>query len=140
MIMGKVIVSILVRNWSDIELVALGKKKSAPREVKVEALIDSGATKLYLRASVVKELGLRQIGEGKSHTMSNRLEKRRIFSPVELEIQGRSGQFSVVEIPESLPNIVGQIPLEDLDWVIDMKNQKLIPNPEHKNGALFDDY
>lgn len=140
MIMGKVIVQITVRNWDDISLLAHGKKKSAPREITAEALVDSGATKLYLRSSVVKKLGLRQIGEGTSQTMSNRSEKRRVFSPVELEIQGRTGQFSVVEIPEALPNIVGQIPLEDLDWVIDMKNQKLIPNPDHKNGVRFDDF
>jgi predicted aspartyl protease len=140
MIMGKVTVPITVRNWGDIELIALGRKKSAPREIQTEALVDSGATKLYLRGSVIRSLGLRQIGEGKSHTMSNRMEKRRIFSPVELEIQGRSGQFAVVELPEELPNIVGQIPLEDMDWVIDMKGRRLIANPEHKNGVRFDDF
>jgi hypothetical protein len=32
-------------------------------------------------------------------------------------IYGRTGRFDVVEVPDSLPNIVGQIPLEDLDWV-----------------------
>jgi hypothetical protein len=39
-----------------------------------------------------------------------------------------------------LPNIVGQIPLEDLDWVVDCRNQKLIPNPEHKHGELSDEF
>jgi hypothetical protein len=34
-------------------------------------------------------------------------------------IYGRTGRFDVVEVPDSLPNIVGQIPLEDLDWVVD---------------------
>ena len=63
-----------------------------------------------------------------------------VFSPVALEIQGRIGRFDVVEVPDALPNIVGQIPLEDLDWVVDCKNQKLIPNPEHKNGELADEF
>jgi hypothetical protein len=40
----------------------------------------------------------------------------------------------------SLPNIVGQIPLEDLDWVVDCRNRKLIPNPEHKHGELSDEF
>ena len=138
--MGKVTVQITLRNWDDIAMLALGKRKAGPRELKAEALVDTGATKFYLRPSVIKALGLRQIGEGKSQTMSNRLEKRRIFSPVELEIQGRSGRFDVVEVPEELPNIVGQIPLEDMDWVVDLRNRKLIPNPEHKNGVMFDDF
>ena len=76
----------------------------------------------------------------KTRTMSNRSEARTVFSPVALEIQGRTGRFDVVEIPDSLPNVVGQIPLEDLDWVVDCKNQKLIPNPEHKNGELADEF
>jgi len=63
--------------------------------------------------------------------MSNIVETRRVFSPVDLEIMGRSATFDVVEIPNELPNIVGQIPLEALDWVVDTKNRKLIGNPEH---------
>jgi predicted aspartyl protease len=138
--MGKVTVQIKLTNWGDIELVALGARKKAPRTVVSEALIDTGATKFHLKPSVITALGLRQIGEGASHTMSNRMEKRRVFSPVELEIQGRTGQFTVIEIPEALPNIVGQIPLEDLDWVVDPKGRKLIANPEHLDGVRFDDY
>jgi hypothetical protein len=30
--------------------------------------------------------------------------------------------------------------LEDLDWVVDCRNQKLIPNPEHKHGELSDEF
>lgn len=45
-----------------------------------------------------------------------------------------------MEVPDALPNIVGRIPLEDLDWVVDCRNQKLIPNAEHKNGELADEF
>jgi predicted aspartyl protease len=138
--MGKVTVQTVLRNWGDLEMIALGKRKRAPRTLTTGALVDTGATKFHLKPSVITELGLRQIGEGTSHTMSNRREKRRVFSPVELEIQGRTGRFDVIEIPEALPNIIGQIPLEDLDWVVDPKARKLIPNPEHFDGVRFDDY
>jgi hypothetical protein len=63
--------------------------------------------------------------------MSNRAETRRVFSPVDLEIMGRSGTFEVVEIPDWLPNVVGQIPLEFMDWKIDMGAHRLMGNPEH---------
>jgi len=96
--------------------------------------------KFYLRTSVIQQLGLRLIGEIKSRTMSARSEVRRVFSLVSLEIQGRTGRFDVIEVPDSLPNIIGQIPLEDLDWVVDCRNQKLIANPEHKHGELSDEF
>jgi hypothetical protein len=138
--MGKITTKIRLQNWADLELVALGKRKTPPRIVETEALVNTGAVKLYLQSSVICKLGLRQISQIIPRTVSNRREKRRVFSPVELEIQGRSGRFDVVELPDELPNIVGQIPLEDLDWIVDSHNHKLIPNPEHKHGELCNDF
>ena len=107
--MGKVIAKIKVQNWTDVELVAMGQRTTAPRTVEAEALVDTGTVFLYLQASLIRQLGLRAVREIKSRTMSDRQENRRVFSPVELEIQGRSSQFPVVELPDSLPNIVGQV-------------------------------
>jgi predicted aspartyl protease len=138
--MGKVVARIKVENWFDSELVAAGVRKEKPRSVETEALVDTGAVKFYLRRSIIQQLGLHPVGETRMRTMSNRAEARTVYSPVALEIQGRTGRFDVVELPDELPNIVGQIPLEDLDWVVDCKNQKLIPNPDHKNGELADEF
>lgn len=138
--MGKVITPIKVENWLDAELIAAGARKEKPRAVQTEALVDTGAVKFYLKSSIIRELGLRPIGEIQTRTMSNRSETRTVYAPVSLEIQGRTGRFDVVEVPDSLPNIVGQIPLEDLDWVVDCRNQRLIPNPEHKDGELADEF
>ena len=138
--MGKVMTMIKVVNWDDLALMAAGVRKEKPRRLETDALVDTGAVKFYLKSSVIRQLGLHPVGEVKSRTMSNRSESRTVFSPVALEIQGRTGRFDVVEIPDSLPNVIGQIPLEDLDWVVDCRNQKLIPNPEHKNGELADEF
>lgn len=138
--MGKVTARIRVENWLDAEMLATGSRTEKPRVVETDALVDTGAVKFCLKTSVIQKLGLRPIGEIKSRTMSARSEARRIFSPVSLEIQGRTGHYDVVEVPDSLPNIIGQIPLEDLDWVVDCRNQKLIPNPEHKQGELSDEF
>jgi predicted aspartyl protease len=138
--MEKVIAQIKVANWFDLESVAAGTRTDKPRALETNALVDTGAVKFYLKSSIIRELGLRPVGEIQTRTMSNRSESRMFFSPVALEIQGRTGRFDVVEISDELPNIVGQIPLEDLDWVVDCKNQRLIPNPEHKNGELADEF
>ena len=138
--MGKVVTTIKVANWFDLESLAAGTRKEKPRALETSALVDTGAVKFYLKSSIIRELGLRPVGQIQTRTMSNRSESRTVYSPVALEIQGRTGRFDVVEISDALPNIVGQIPLEDLDWVVDCKNQILIPNPEHKNGELADEF
>lgn len=140
MSMGQVTVSIRVSNWLDIERIALGERAEPPRTLTTDALVDTGAVKFYLKASLIQQLGLRRVGEVTSRTMANLSVKRQVYSAAALEIQGRSGRFDVIEVPDALPNIIGQIPLEDLDWVVDLRNRKLIPNPEHKNGELCDDF
>ncbi|MBI4659361.1 MAG: aspartyl protease family protein [Verrucomicrobia bacterium] len=138
--MGKVIEKIKVQNWGDIELAAAGARKTAPRAVATEALVDTGAGFFYLQRSLVKELGLRPIDKVRSRTMSNRIEERRVCSPIELRLAGRTGVFQVVEIPDELPNLIGQIPLEALDLVVDLRKRRVVPNPEHPDGPLYDEF
>ena len=138
--MGQVTVSIRLSNWLDVERVALGERTEPPRTLTTDALVDTGAVKFYLKASLIQQLGLRRVGEVTSRTLANLSVKRQVYSAADLEIQGRSGRFDVIEVPDALPNIIGQIPLEDLDWVVDLRKRKLIPNPEHKNGELCDDF
>jgi len=138
--MGKVVETIQVVNWGDIELAAAGARKAAPRSVEAEALVDTGAGMLYLQTSLIKKLGLRQIDIVRSRTMSNLLEERRVCSPVELCIAGRKGVFTVVEVPDALPNLIGQIPLEALDLVVNPRKRKVGPNPEHPDGPLHDEF
>lgn len=138
--MGKVTAQIKVQNWNDLERLAMGETDKAPRSFEGEALVDTGAVHLYLRKSVIAQLGLRPIRSWTSYTMSNRPETRRVFSPVDLEIMGRAWSFEVIELPDELPNIVGQIPLEAMDWVIDMRTHRLIGNPDHGGEWRGEEY
>lgn len=138
--MGKVTITFTATNYDDLSDVARRRTKRKPRQVHAEALVDTGATRLYLQSKVIKVLGLRATSEISSRTMSDRSERRTVYAPVDLEIQGRRGTFEVIALPDTLPNIIGQIPLEHLDWVVDPRGRKLIPNPEHKHGELADDF
>ncbi len=129
--MGKVVTAFKVQNWGDIARLAAGDTDRPPRTYEGEALVDTGAIYLYLKKTAIEQLGLRPIRTSRSPTMSNVIETRRVFSPVDCEIMGRNGTFDVVEVPDQLPNIIGQIPLEHFDWVIDAKNRKVIGNPAH---------
>jgi len=138
--MGRLNVRIKVRNWTDVELLALGKTDQSPRTVEAEACVDTGPTGFCLKRSLSAESGLRCIGEKQALTMSNRSEIRRVFSPVELEIQGRTAQVGVAELPDELPNLVGQVPLELMNWAVDAGNRKRIGNPAHGGQWLQEEF
>jgi len=115
----------------------LSKRK--PRSVRVTTLVDTGATRLYLKPSVIRKLGLRKIDTVLSRT-TNGDAIRFKYSPVQLELMGRKENFDVIEIPESVPNLLGQVPLEVLDLVVDSKRQKLIANPAHGGEQITEEF
>ena len=137
--MGKVAVTIKLTNLFDLGAQHRKLSKAKPRSVEVEALVDTGATRLYLKPSVIKALGLEKVDEVISQT-TNGSKKRGVYESVRLEVQGRYGDFNVVDIGEKVPNLLGQIPLEYLDFVVDPKNRKLIPNPEHGDKQMSEEY
>ena len=137
--MGKVIVKIKLTNLFDLGAQHRKLSKAKPRAVEVQALVDTGATRLYLKPSVIRALGLEKVDDIVSQT-TNGPKRRGIYEPVRLEVQGRYGNFDVVDIGEKVPNLLGQIPLEYLDFVVDSKNRKLIPNPEHGDKQMSEEY
>lgn len=137
--MGKVIVKIKLTNQGDLVAAHRKLSKAKPRVVEVEALVDTGATRLYLKPSVIRALGLEKMDTVISQT-TNGPARRSVYEPVRLELQGRYGNFDVVDIGENVPNLLGQIPLEYLDFVVDSKNRKLIPNPEHGDKQMSEEY
>lgn len=138
--MVKISVTSRTSDYPDLSDYARKRRKARPRAIEAEALVDTGVTRFPLERRIVEALGLRPVSEITSRTVSDLAEKRLVFSPVELEVQGRKGSFDVIQLSDTLPNIIGQIPLEHLDWVVDLRGRKLIPNPKHKHGELADDF
>jgi hypothetical protein len=59
---------------------------------------------------------------------------------VRLTIQGRICTMDVMEIPDDTPVLIGQLPLEQLDFVVDMRSHSLIGNPAHGGKHMFELY
>ena len=97
--MGKVIVTIKLTNQSDLVLRAAKVLKGKPRSVEAPALVDTGATRLYLQTSLIKALGLSRDSEVQSKT-TNGVRRRAVNSPVKLELMDRNGIFEVVEVDD----------------------------------------
>jgi predicted aspartyl protease len=114
--MGKVIVKIKLTNLKDTFLKEAGARKLQPREVEVEALVDTGATRLYLKPSVIKKLGL-------ARTTRSVLNHQRRGHPLQIRTRGTElirHETDVIEVPENVPNLLGQQP-RGVDFVVDSK-------------------
>lgn len=130
--MGKLVVPAKIENLFDVDDRDRGLLTDGQvRAVEVDdAMIDTGATGLLMPKRLIDQLGLRSYKRRRSRTIAGIVENT-IYTAVRLTIQGRDCLSDVMEIADELPVIVGQVPLELMDWVIDLKGQRLIGNPEH---------
>jgi predicted aspartyl protease len=130
--MGRVLTKATVENLMDLWDVKRGMRSpDAVRRVELEnALVDTGATSLCLPTRYVQELGLMKRFE-KPVVTSLGPRMAGIYDAVRLTIQGRDCTVDVTEVPDSVPVLIGQIPLEWMDFVVDPRTQRLIGNPEH---------
>jgi hypothetical protein len=53
-------------------------------------------------------------------------------------VQDRDRVIEVAELPDGCPPLIGQIPLEMLDFVVDLKNRRLIGNPDQGGENMID--
>ena len=63
-----------------------------------------------------------------------------MFGTVRLSVQGRECNCDVLEVADDCPVLIGQVPLELLDWVVDPAGQRLIGNPAHGGEQMVELY
>jgi predicted aspartyl protease len=137
--MGKVTVAARIESLQDIHLAETGALLPEQiRSVDVpDALVDTGATLLSLPRRLVQQLGLRRTRTRTARTAAGTVDFG-IHGAVRLTVADRDCVVEVAEIPDKCPVLIGQIPLEALDFVVDPAGQKLIGNPEHGGQQMID--
>jgi predicted aspartyl protease len=139
MTVGKVIVPARIENLQDAYDVEKGVLRAEElRTVEVcDALVDTGATLLSIPRRLIVQLGLTRRRARTARTAAG-IVSFGIFGGVRLTIQGRDCIAEVCEVPDECPVLIGQTPLELLDFVVDPIGQRLIGNPEHGGEQMID--
>jgi predicted aspartyl protease len=140
-IMGKVLVTARVENLE--EIFNTQKGLLAPEQVRTvevnDALVDTDATILSMPKRLIDQLGLRLVRTRPARTTAGTMTVR-VFGTARLTIQGRDCPIDVAEVPDDCPVLIGQIPLELLDFVVDPAGQRLIGNPAHGGDHILELY
>jgi predicted aspartyl protease len=139
--MGRVITEATIENVQDLWSSKQGLRPAdqARRVVVPDALVDTGATLLTLPMSLINQLGLALVST-KRVTSSAGLTEAGMYDAVRLTIQGRSCTMDVLGAPDGVPVLIGQLPLEHLDLVVDLRNRQLTGNPAHGGEHMYEMY
>ncbi len=101
------------------------------RRLTIRGLVDSGATRLVIPESVVRELGLQTTGEATVRYADGHTARRAMARAVHLTYGDRSSVFNAIVEPDRDSALIGAIVMEDLDLVVDCTGQTLTPrDPE----------
>src|SRR5437868_4940336 len=123
--MDRVMTAATVENIGDVWMAKQGVLPEAQiRKIEMEALVDTGATLLSLPTRIIQQLGLEPVTTKRIISSKGSTEST-MYSAVRLTIMGRSCTMDVMEVPDDVPALIGQIPLEHLDFVIDPREQTL---------------
>ena len=96
--------------------------------MKIKGVVDSGASRLVLPLAVVKELGLPiKKSKVKVRYADGRRALRAEADEARVYIQGRDGAFTAIVEPKRETALIGAIVLEDLDFLVDARKERLVP-------------
>ncbi len=137
--MGKVEVPAKIESLED--LFAARQGQLSPDKVRhldvPDALVETGASLLSLPKRFVQQLGLRFMRTRVARTATGAATFD-VYEAVRLTVQGRDCTIDVAQIPDECPVVIGVIPLELLDFVVDPVGQRLIGNPAHGGKHMID--
>ncbi|MGH2414030.1 MAG: aspartyl protease family protein [Microcystaceae cyanobacterium] len=105
------------------------------KRVNVNALVDSGSYMLAINETIKVQLNLPKVDEQMAELAEGSLIKLEIVGPVEIRFENRRCNVDAMVLPGDSEVLLGAIPMEDLDVVIEPKQQRLIVNPSSPNIA-----
>jgi len=129
--MGLIYAEIELANSGDIYLAQKGFiKKEEIKKVTVKALVDSGAYMMAINEEICEQLDLPFIEEQSAILADGQEVQLKIVGPVEIRFLTRSTTARAIVLPGDAEVLLGSIPMEDLDVVLNMKDQTLTLPPD----------
>ena len=102
--------------------------------VLADALVDSGAINLCIPESVRNQLGLKTRQVRTAEMTDGSLRQVDVVAPVTVTFENRETTTTAMVLGNEV--LLGAIPMQDMDVLIDARNERLILPPDRPNFAL----
>jgi len=136
--MGLVHAEITLKNAGDVTNVQRGfLKEPEVRETVVQAVVDTGAMTLVINEQLRQQLGLGIVGSKVATLANNVKETVKIAEPVDVHWKNRSMTCRPWVVGSGRV-LLGAIPLENMDLIVDPSAQELVgAHGEEEVGLLL---
>ncbi|MBS1686494.1 MAG: retroviral-like aspartic protease family protein [Bacteroidetes bacterium] len=129
--MGFIKANIEIANSFDMGMARRGRiEKSQIRKHEVDILVDTGAYNLSINENLAAQLGLEVIGAQSFELADGEIKKFPVAEPVEIRFKNRTTSCNPIILPGNTEMILGCIPLEDMDVVLDPRREVMELPPD----------
>jgi clan AA aspartic protease len=128
----------LINNYDEERVRTGDLRPDQVRSLEIEALVDTGATMLMLPADVVERLGIHISGHRKVRYADGSVKEVPWVGGIKIIILGRDTIVTALVERAGTTPLIGQIPLEELDLLVDPKSRELRVNPASPDAPLLD--
>jgi clan AA aspartic protease len=101
------------------------------KKVNVTALVDSGAYMISINENIKTQLDLPVIEDQFVTLADESTIQVEVVGPVEVRFENRRTSVDAIVLPGDAEVLLGAIPMEDMDVLVDPRQQKLVVNPKH---------
>ena len=125
--MGTVHAEITLKNARDVGKAREGLiTEEDVRVENVQAIVDTGAMSMVIDEEICQKLGLMIQGERYAIVANGERVKCKITEAVEIHWKNRLSTLSAVVMPGAPNALLGVIPLEDMDLIVNPVTQELV--------------
>lgn len=100
------------------------------RQLPIKVMIDLGAYMLAFNRNISEQLGLKKVDEKLAEMADGRKVKLDVVGPVEIRFENRKSITTAMILPGDAEALLGAIPMEDMDVIIDPLDQKMKVHPD----------
>ena len=124
--MGTVYADIILKNAFDTGKFQRGLiKEQEVREISVRALVDTGAGTLVINEDIRQTLGLEIEGLRRAELADGAKQIYKVTEPVKIIWKDRDTVCRALVLPSAGDILLGAIPLEDMDLIVNPARQEL---------------
>lgn len=115
--------------YATLQLTNLFNRKS----IQVEALVDTGATFMCVTEEIATQLGfdVTEVSQQVVTLADGHMRKVPKIAPIEIAFENRSYVTEAIVLGNE--PLLGVIPLEAMDLIVDPRRQMVAVNPQHPN-------
>jgi clan AA aspartic protease len=103
--------------------------------IRVLTLVDSGADLLTLSRSLSQRLKLAKVDEVDAELANGDVMRADVVGPVEVRFQNRKTVVNAIVVEADTDVLLGAIPMQGMDVMVDPKREQLILNPDSPDKA-----